>query len=323
MIKPQDADYHVKPDTHWQWAETLFFPVQVAGTSLNGGIYVLARPKLDVAMSSITFMDRLTFLWEDQAYIDNQQHLQCPKSLLDFTLTNGLSVKAVEPLMHYRVKYEGIDDTRFDLDYVALHAPFDLNDPAMDPIAARRNGATSWDNAFAGHYEVTYRIRGELVLRGKRNEVDAVDTGDRSWGPRAERDNACFIWWHASFGEDLTVHILTGHDFPNSNQIGALISGYVLENGQTYGLTECRGVQDYMKGLPLGGQLEVTDIRGKTFGFTYSALNACYMAPYPSNTYLQTFMRVNHNGKIGTGVQQFGLSRAYSTRHREEILSRY
>ena len=323
MIKLEDYDYHFKPDSHWQWAETIFFPVNVPGTTINGGIYVLTRPMLGVAMSSITFMDRLTFLWEDQAYIDNQQHLPCPKSLKEFSLPNGLSVKAIEPLKHYHVTYQGIDDTSFDLEYFALHEPFDLNDPAMDPIAAKRNGATTWDNAFAGHYEHTYRIKGELVLRGKRHAVDTVDTGDRSWGPRAERDNACFIWWHASFGENLTAHVLTSHDFPNTNKIGALISGYVLENGKNYGITECHGEQDYMKGLPIGGQLEITDIRGKKFAFTYSALNCCYMAPYPSNTYLQAFMRVNHNGKIGLGVQQFGLSRAYATRHREAILSRY
>ncbi len=319
MILPEDADYHVKPDSHFHWSETLFFPVNVPGTSINGGLYLLTRPVLGVTMASVTFMDRLTTLWEDQAYIDNQQHLPCPKSLLDVSLPNGLSIRAVEPLLKYHVTYDGIDDTRCDLTYEALHAPFDLNDPAMCPMAAQRNGATSWDNAFAGHYEVTYRIKGELVLRGVRHAVDTVDTGDRSWGPRAERDNACFIWWHASFGEDLTVHILTGHDFPRSNRIGALISGYVLDKGQTYGITACEGQQEYMKSLPMGGQLEVTDVRGKRFAFSYSSLNTCYMAPYPSNTYLQAFMRVNHEGRLGLGTQQFGLSKAYSTRHRAAI----
>ena len=323
MIRPEDFNYHFRPDTHWQWAETIFFPVNVPGTTINGGLYVLTRPMLGVSMCSITFMDRLSMLWEDQAYIDNQQHLPCPESLLEFSLPNGFSLKAIEPLKHYHVRYDGIDDTRCDLEYFALHEPFDLNDPAMCPMAAKRNGATSWDNAFHGHYEHTYRIKGELVLRGKRYAVDTVDTGDRSWGPRAERDNANFIWWHASFGDDLTIHLLTGHDFPNSTQYGPLISGYVMEKGRNYGLVESSGVQEYMKGLPLGGQVEVTDIRGKKFACTYSSLNSCYMAPYPSNTYLQTFMRVNHKGLVGPGVQQFGLSRAYSTRNREAINGRY
>ena len=75
MIRPEDFNYHFRPDTHWQWAETIFFPVNVPGTTLNGGLYVLTRPMLGVSMCSITFMDRLSMLWEDQAYIDNQQHL--------------------------------------------------------------------------------------------------------------------------------------------------------------------------------------------------------------------------------------------------------
>ena len=34
----------------------------------------------------------------------------------------------------------------------------------------------------------------------------------------------------------------------------------------------------------MGGSLEVTDIRGKQFAFTYSTVNSCYWAAYPSNT---------------------------------------
>jgi hypothetical protein len=28
MIKPQDFDFHFKPDSHWQWVETIAFPIQ-------------------------------------------------------------------------------------------------------------------------------------------------------------------------------------------------------------------------------------------------------------------------------------------------------
>ena len=140
----------------------------------------------------------------------------------------------------------------------------------MDPTAAKRNGP-AWDSSWSGHYELTYHITGELVVRGKRYVIDCVDTGDRSWGPRPERDNSPVIWWHAS----------------------------------------------------MGGELEVTDIRGKQSLFTYSTVNSCLWAPYPSNTYLQASMRVNHDGKRGYGVQQMGLSRAYLTRHRDAIRARY
>jgi hypothetical protein len=322
MIKPQDFDFHFTPDSHWQWAETIAFPFSVPEANINGIVYVLTRPMLGVCMCDITLIDRISDLWEEQLYIDNQQHLPCPKSLLDFSLPNGLAIKAIEPLKHYRVTYEGIDDTRFDLELFGLHEPYDINDPNMDPTAAKRTGP-AWDSSWSGHYEATYRIKGELIARGKRYAVNCVDTGDRSWGPRPERDNSSVIWWHASFGEQLTVHLFTGHDIAKRVEIGPHISGYVLENGKIYGLTESRGIQEYRKAIPMGGQLEVTDIRGKKFAFVYSSVNSCYWAPYPSNTYLQSSFRVAHEGKIGYGVQQMGLSRAYLTRHRDAIRTRY
>ena len=130
------------------------------------------------------------------------------------------------------------------------------------------------------------------------------------------------IWWHASFGEQLTAHLFVAHDLAKTNDFGKLVSGYVLEDGKTYGMTECRGTQEYRKAVPMGGELEIVDVRGKKFAMSYSALNACYWAAYPSNTYLQSYMRVNCDGRTGYGVQQIGLSRAYLTRNRDAIRAR-
>ena len=321
MIRPEDAEFHFRPDSHWQWVETIALPFHVPGTTLGGIVYVVTRPMLGVCACDISLHDRISELWEEQLYIDNQQHLPCPKSLLDFSLPNGLTVTAVEPVKHYRVRYEGIDDTAFELDFVALHEPYDLNDPAQDPLAAARHGG-AWDTSWSGHYDVTYRIRGRLKVRGKEYAVDCVDTGDRSWGPRVERDNSAVIWWHASFGERLTAHLFVAHDIATTGDFGKLVSGYVMEDGATYGITGCRGRQEYRKALPLGGELEITDVRGKRLAMSWSALNACHWAPYPSNTYTQSLMRVNCGGELGYGVQQLGLSRAYLTRHRDAIANR-
>jgi hypothetical protein len=97
----------------------------------------------------------------------------------------------------------------------------------------------------------------------------------------------------------------------------------VLEDGKVYGLTDSRGTQEYRKAVPMGGELEVTDTRGKKFAMSYSTVNSCYWAPYPSNTYLQSSLRVTHDGRVGFGALQLGLSRAYLTRHRDAIQARY
>jgi hypothetical protein len=322
MIHPEDSDFHFKPESHWQWVETIALPFCIPEENINVVVYVVARPMLGVCMADITIMDKVAHLWEEQLYIDNQQHMPCPKSLNDFALPNGLIIKVVDPINHYHVEYEGIDDTRFSLDYYGLHTAYDINDPDMDPLAAARNGP-AWDTSWSGHYEMTYQITGSLTVRGKTYKVNCVDTGDRSWGPRVERDNSSVIWWHVSFGEALTAHMLVKHDIATTAEMGALISGYVLEDGQVHGMVSARGRQDYCKAMAMGGEVSVTDVRGKVFDFGYSTVNGCYWAPYPSNTYLQSSMRATHKGMIGYGVQQMGLSRAYSTRHRDAIRQRY
>lgn len=321
MIQDRDAQFHFNDGSPWQWVETIALPFAVPAANINATVYVVTRPRLGVCAVDITIMDKIADLWEEQLYIDNMQHLPCPADFTNFRLDNGLTVRSIDATRQYRVDYEGFDDTSFHLDYRALHDPYDINDPTMDPTANSRVGP-AWDTSWSGHYDVTYRITGELIVRGKRYEVDCVDTGDRSWGPRAERDNSAVIWWHASFGEALTCHLFTVHDLATRDSMGPHVSGYILENGETYGIVASEGTQEYRKAMPMGGWVEVEDVRGKRFRFTYSTVNGCYWASYPSNTYLQASMRVAHDGRIGNGVQQIGLSRAYMTRHRDDIRRR-
>lgn len=321
MIRPEDNDFHFTAESHWSWAETLALPFNVPEAKIDVIVYVVTRPKVGACMADVTMLDRIAERWEDQLYVDNQQHLPCPERMSNFALPNGLSFEVVQPLKLYRLRYEGIDDTRFDLTYRALHEPYDINDPAMDPTAAARLGP-AWDASWSGHYEQTYRITGTLTVRGRTWPVDCVETGDRSWGPRPERDNSSVIWWHASFGEALTIHLFTGHDIARTDAMGPHISGYVLENGEIFGLVDSSGIQEYRHVMPMGGMLSVTDVRGRKFAVTYSTVNGCYWSPMPSNVYLQASLRTRCNGLIGHGVQQIGLSRAYLTRNRETIRAR-
>src|SRR3546814_12328265 len=109
---------------------------------------------------------------------------------------------------------------------------------------------------------MTYRITGELVVRGQRHAVDCVKTGDRSWGPRPERENGAVIWWHVSFGEALTCHMFVKHDIAATNEFGALISGYILEDGQLSGLVRSSGRQTYKRAMPMGGAVSFTTALG-------------------------------------------------------------
>jgi hypothetical protein len=319
MIKAHDIDFHrAAAGDDFRWCETNPFLFNIPEARISGSLYTVTRPVLGVCMSDVTVCDRIAVSWEEQCYIDNQQHLPCPQTLADYSLPNGLHVIAHQPLVRYSATYAGIDDTRIALEFRALMPPYDMNDPDMDPLAGQRL-ERGWSEAFGGHFEITGRVTGELVLRGRRYPIDCIDTLDRSWGPRQERDNASVVWLHGSFGERLTVHVLAAFDPVRSAELGPLISGYVLEDGAVYGLTAVQGRSERQGLCPMSTLVRATDRRGKVFEMTGAAINAAPWAPYPSVVYAQCLMRWNCGGEIGYGVQQDVMSRAYLTRHRDRM----
>lgn len=316
MIKTSEADFQVRPDSPYNWCETNFFPFCIPEERINGNVYMFTRPALGVAMCDVLVQDRIAPAWEDQLYVDNQQHLPCPTSLLDYALPNGLVVKAVVPLKHYRLDYVGFDETELHLDYRALMEPYDLNDPEMDPLAGPRIGK-GWGKSFSGHYEITCRITGTVRLRGRTHAVDCIDTIDRSWGIREESGKGNAVWMHGSFGEELTIHALFGGGDPASDPaLGTLVSGYVLENGAVHGLVEGRGSAVRLNALPLSVEAAFVDRRGRRFVLSGAAVNACAWAPFPSLIYPQSLMRWSCEGRTGWGIHQEIISRAYMTRNR-------
>src|SRR3546814_17908229 len=98
MIRAEDAEFHFTKDSHWQWVETIALPFCVPEENINVIVYVVARPMLGVCMADVTIIERLTALWEEHAYVDNQQHMLCPGGPAHFALPNGLSARAVDQL---------------------------------------------------------------------------------------------------------------------------------------------------------------------------------------------------------------------------------
>jgi len=321
MIFAKDVDFHTPPATaDFRWAETSYFPFAIPEAGISGAIYFVFRPKLGVVMSDITIFDRISRHWEGQSYIDNQQHLPCPEKLSKFSLPNGISLEVINGPQDYRIDYVGIDDTEAHFEFRGIMPPQDINDPAQDPLTRRKlqqsGGGGVWDGAFAGHFEMTARSRGELILRGKRYPIDCLGTMDHSWGPRAERDNTNAVWLQGHFGDDLVIHALSSLDPRVPDSIGPLWHGYVLKDGRVRGLVSGRGRTERQGVFVAGQQVSLTDEDGDTYEMTGTAVNWGPWAPYPSVAYYQSLTRWNLNGRIGYGPYQEVISRSYSTRHR-------
>src|SRR5215208_8180928 len=159
MISPNDSEFHPRDPSNWRWTETtpLIFSVPEAGILAN--VYVAARPTLGVALSSIAVGQGFCRQPYEMDFTDSQMHLPCPESFTKYTLANGLGVEVTKPPTEYRFSYEYQlgDSCSFDLEFRALHEPFDATDPAHNPMLERKAGhavderlGDEWGNTSAG-----------------------------------------------------------------------------------------------------------------------------------------------------------------------------
>jgi hypothetical protein len=283
MITAADAEFHVPDGPDPTWGETNFFGFYSAQEPLNVGVYTLFRPNLGVVLSTISMNSGDAVQPWRADFCDHQAQLPIPDpaSLLDYTLDNGLSVHTVEPNHAWDIRYDDGQGTSIDVGYRALMPPFDIHDPAMDPIAAASGFA--WGTAYNGHFDQTGRVVGEVVLRGRRIPIDCVSTMDHSWGPRRERGGPNMSWMHAHFSEDYALHGIFSFDEKLGGRDLTLAHGYVLSGGKVLGLRSGSGrTSRDEEFFAREVEISVVDADGDTHDFAGSAMTRFPWQAWPN-----------------------------------------
>ncbi|SHL36121.1 hypothetical protein SAMN05443637_12592 [Pseudonocardia thermophila] len=310
MIRPEDAQFHQPTSDDPLWAETNYFGLyagQDTDRPMNIGIYALFREPLGVVGSTVSVNSRrVTVPWVAD-YWDAWEHLVVPQpsNLLDYELANGLKVVCSDPNKVWDVAYtDPAADLEIRFRCTALMEPYDINDPAMDPLAADRDMSKTWGHAYAGHFDMTCRFEGEIRLRGVTTPIDCVSTMDHSWGVRAERQTSRLSWMHAHFSPDFAVHGLfdftteNGPDAPSPIQ---MTHGYVLDHGEVIGLASGKGVTERRGFYPEKIQIEVADKSGRIWEFSGTALTAFPWQSQPGVVGHNCLLRWTHDGQTGYG----------------------
>ena len=95
MITAADAEFHPPDAADPTWGETNFFGFYSADEPLNVGIYTLFRPNLGVVLSTISMNSGDAIQPWRADFCDHQAQLPIPepRSLRNYTLNNGLSVR--------------------------------------------------------------------------------------------------------------------------------------------------------------------------------------------------------------------------------------
>lgn len=304
MIKKSDSDFHERDPADRTWTETTFLPFFIPEVGIFGNLYVLARPNLGVALSSILVSEGFCVQPYEIDFTDSQMHLPCPKSFSKYTLENGLSVQSTDGPSSYTFSYRSLLDTcSFDLDFKGLHQPFDPHDPLENPLLDQAHDPRMGSAWMNGHFEVKGHVTGTLKLRGKTYEVDCFEGMDHSWGPRAELGTRSASWISINFGKDLAFHLAVPLDLQQGVvTYDQLRFGFVAEDGVVYGLVEAKIEASRAEMLPIGISIWAKDVRGKEFeihgsavaGHPWYSFNPCHVS-------YQSYMRYRYKDRTGYG----------------------
>ena len=250
MVQDEDVHFHKADAGVPNWAETNFFGFFNAEATLNIGVYALFWPNLGIVSSTICMNSGFANApWEaDFCDLRASMPIPEPRDLSNFTLENSLRIKSLRPNMDWHIGYDDGEGTTIDVEYHSIMLPFDIHDPAMDPMKAQalkeaeQGGKFAWGTAYNGHFDQTGHFKGSVAIRGKSYVIDCISTMDHSWGPRPERGAPNMSWLHAHFSKDLAFHAIFSFDPKANGRELSLAHGYVVEKGEIFGLKAAHGV---------------------------------------------------------------------------------
>ena len=317
MITPADLDFHPRDPKDRIWTETTYLAFCVPEAALHGTLYVMARPNLGVAMSSVVIAQGITRRAHEVLFCDPQIHLPCPASNSRFTLENGLSVEAGS-LTEWRFAYRhALGACSFELTLRGLHHPYDPLDPRENPalgkVEDKKADPLIGDAWSHGHFDLKGHITGTLQLRGREYRIDCYEGMDRSWGPRNETPNRASSYISINCGEDLSLWLTTTLAVSPSGEVSydKVNSGFLVERGRVTPIVRAEVRATTVEMLAISDHLVVTDINGRTLEFFGSAIGTRPMGSInPSIAAFVSLMRYRCGERTGYGGhgKLFGLS---------------
>ncbi len=250
----------------------------------TGGLYVWQGIKRYMPQAELC--DVRTFM-SDRALANNLQ---------DYRLDNGYGVRIIEPLKKLHMTYE--DAARrnaVDLQYEALSEPVMFGD--------------------GKHFEQPMRVRGEVMLRGKRHSVDCYNVRDRSWGKARPEDNMPLppvSWMTGVFGEDFAFNCNVLDQVEENPEIKGRVElprektfngGWVRRDGAVHRLVRARKRVEREAGsrLPLAVELEFTDETHRITNLRGTLQAACPWQVWPNMMFMVCQMRWDYEGRIAYG----------------------
>lgn len=219
------------------------------------------------------------------------------KDLHEYRLDNGYGVKVIEPLKKLRATYEDqLRQNAIDLEWEGIAAPVMYAD--------------------GKHFEQPMRVRGTLLLRGRKYEVNGYNVRDRSWGKPRPEDNlpmAPISWMTGVFGDDLAFNCNVFDQAEQNPELKGtrfelpadktLNGGWILRDGVVGRIVSAkkRVVREPGSRLPLAVDLEVRDDRDRSLKMRGTMTASCTWQVWPNAMFPVSQMRWECEGRVAYG----------------------
>lgn len=304
MIKPEDSEFHTSDPSQTNWAETIVLIFSVPEAGILGNAYVLARPNIGVAATSIVVFQGFKTQPYQIDFLDPRMHEPCPASFLDMQFeSNNFVVQTLDAPKDFRFAYDDPHGAcAFDLTFKSLHQPFDTHDPDENPLIEAGKTDMGYGDAWAnGHLDCIGHTTGSLTLRGQEYEVDCFDGMDRSWGPREEWGGRAVTWTHVTFGAEFGLHLAMTMSLKDGRiEYDELRFGYLHEHGEVFGITEARMEAERVDFVPVSNRIWCKDSRGQEHEFFGTAVcGAPWYQFIPAYVVFHTLMRYTDGERVG------------------------
>lgn len=245
------------------WNESAWFGFSIPGREINGFFYFWHRPNMRLVAGGVAVWDGQGTHRDDCLYYHWFPFNPAPAhaDMFDFELSNGMSVRILEPLRAYELGFQS-EACELDLTWRGVTPAYDVT--FGGPAVAR--GTKDFGDF---HYEQFGHVSGTIVIDGECHDVDGHHIRDRSWGVRRpflpRMRGGLEMGWVSDRLAFNTTMITSDADKAGSD-----------DDSFAYGMMICEGVLSVPSsgrrrvterspdGAPMAVEVELTDPEGRT-----------------------------------------------------------